>query len=467
MEKKQSEKKAEKIKKVKKEDSEKVREIKFIILAIVCLILFSASLAPVTLQNDTYYTIKIGELISKTKTIDMQEHFSWHEGLPYTYPHWLYDLMIYIFYSIAGFKGIFISTVVFACILGVVLSITNSKISKNTLISFLISLGTIYLLKDYIAARAQLVTFILFELEILCMENFLEKKQKRYAFGILAIGVLIANVHAAVWPFTYVIFLPYLGEYILNLDYLKAYYWLKRKYYNDSLKKYEKKNNKEKIDEINLKINKSKLEEESKLEKQEKRRKNPYKIKMVKNTAVKWLALIMIIYAFTGLLTPIGDTPYTWTYRTMKGNTTENINEHLPLTLINEKDVLIVLVFVIAILLFTDVKIRLKDLFMLSGLALLMLMTRRQASMFFIFGGASLATLITDLVNKYDKEGTDEFKKIMTSILGTVATLLIIALMMFMQIKGKIQNKFVSESLYPVDAAEYIKENLDLKLNAT
>ena len=52
---------------------------------------------------------------------------------------------------------------------------------------------------------------------------------------------------------------------------------------------------------------------------------------------VKWLILIMIICAFTGLLTPIGDTPYTLLPKLMQGNTTQNISEHQPLTLINNK----------------------------------------------------------------------------------------------------------------------------------
>ena len=318
------------------------------------------------------------------------------------------------------------------------------------------------MLKDYIAARAQLITFILFELEILCMENFLETTKKRYAFGILAIGVLIANIHAAVWPFTFILFLPYLAEYILNLNYIKAYYWIKKKYYNFLLKMYEKKVNTKKTDEINIKINKLDLNKKDKLEKQAKRRERPYKIKMIKKPAVKWLVLIMIIYALTGLLTPIGDTPYTWTYRTMQGNTTESINEHLPLTLIDEKVLIVILVFVLSILIFTDVKIRLKDLFMISGLALLMFMSRRQTSMFFLFGSASLATLISDFMAKYDKDGTEEFKKIMTGTFGTIATILVIACLMLFQIRGKVEDKYVNSSSYPVDAAEYIKNNLDL-----
>lgn len=453
--------------KKKNEDSPKVRNIKFNILAIVAIVLFSAVLAPITFQNDTFYTIKIGEHILQTGTVDMQDPFSWHEGLPYTYPHWLYDIMIYLFYNIGGFTGIFISTVVLSSILGVVIYITNNKISKNNLISFVITLGTMYMMKDYIAARAQLVTFILFELGILCMENFLDSKKIRYGIGILVIGILIANIHAAVWPFMYVLFLPYLAEYILNFDYMKLYYKIKDKYYNFRIDKY--KNSKkadektsDKIDKLNNKLSESKLQEVKQLANREKRRKNPYKIRMKKIPAVKWLILIMIIYAFTGLLTPIGDTPYTWTYNTMRGNTTESINEHLPLTLIDEKTLMVIIAFIIAILVFTDVKIRLKDLFMIGGLTVLMFISRRQTSMFFLFGSGVLAKLIADLIAKYDKDGTEEFKKIMVSTLGTIATLLIIALLMIIQIKGKVDDKYVNTKSYPVDAANYIKENLDL-----
>lgn len=453
--------------KVKKEDSQKVRNIKFHILAIVCIILFCATLAPVTFQNDTYYTIKIGEHILNTGTVDMQDPFSWHEGLPYTYPHWIYDIMIYLFYNIGGFTGIFISTVVLSSILGVVIYITNNKISKNSLVSFLITLGTMFMMKDYIAARAQLVTFILFELGILFIENFLDTKRIRYAIGIIVLGILIANIHAAVWPFMFILFLPYLAEYILNLDYMKLYYKIRNKYYNIKInrcKNSKEKNDKvlSKIDKLNSKVDELNKDEAKQIKNREKRRENPYKLRMKKIPAAKWLILIMIIYAFTGLLTPIGDTPYTWTYNTMRGNTTESISEHLPLTLIDEKTLIVIIAFIIAILAFTDVKIRLKDLFMISGLALLMFISRRQTSMFFLFGSGVLAKLIADLLEKYDKDGTEEFKKIMTSSLGTVATVLVVALCMIMQVKEKVDDKYVNESSYPVAAAEYIKENLDL-----
>ena len=204
------------------EQEKKKINIKFNVLAINCIIVFCFAISPKTLQNDTFYTIRIGELIVNNG-IDMQDHFSWHEGLPYTYPHWAYDVGIYGIYHLGEMTGlpdggmlfIYISTVIFSCILGITIYAANNKLTKNKLVSFFITLAAMYLLKDFIAARAQLVTFILFALTIIFIEDFLESKKKRYLIGLVLISIIIANLHVAVWPFFFVLFLPYVAEYII------------------------------------------------------------------------------------------------------------------------------------------------------------------------------------------------------------------------------------------------------------
>ena len=88
---------------------------------------------------------------------------------------------------------------------------------KNRVISFVLTVGAIYLMKDFITARAQLFTFILFVLTIYFIEMFLETKKKRYAVGLVIIPILIANFHAAVFPFYFVLYLPYIAEYVIYL----------------------------------------------------------------------------------------------------------------------------------------------------------------------------------------------------------------------------------------------------------
>ena len=71
----------------------------------------------------------------------------------------------------------------------------GGKLTINKLTSFVLTLGAMYLLRNYIAARAQLATFILFILTVYFIEMFLETKKKRYVVGLIIIPIIIANVH--------------------------------------------------------------------------------------------------------------------------------------------------------------------------------------------------------------------------------------------------------------------------------
>lgn len=459
------------------EKSVKINKIKFNILAIFAIIIFSIALTPVTFQNDTYYTIAIGKEIVETGTIDMKDHFSWHEDLPYTYPHWLYDVGTYLVYQlgenigIGGFTAVYILTVLLSVTLGLVIYMACVKISKHNIASFLITMGIMYMLKNFITARAQLVTFILFALTVLFIEEFLSSKKKRYAIGLIIISILIANLHVAVWPFYFVLYLPYVAQYIIALiSRSKLGYKINKKYKELKLKRLEKaKQNNKNIKNLDKKIENVKqqlIDVEKSQEKSEKnaekRRNNPYKVIIEKQDAVKWLILIMIICAFTGLLTPLGDTPYTYLSKTMQGNTMDNISEHQPLTLINNMEMMICIILVLALLTFTDTKIKSSDLFMLGGLLYLSFMSRRQVSMFDIIGGIVFARIVASFFDKYDAGGEEKLLKSINTIYGKVITILVVILISFNILKPKLDDKFVDENTYPVQASDYIINNIDL-----
>ena len=436
---------------------------KFNLIAIVCIVIFCFAITPITLQNDTFYTIKIGEHILNNGINMEQDPFSMHE-IPYTYPHWLYDVGIYLIYSVGGMAGIYISTVILSCILGITVYITNKKITKNELVSFLLTLGVMYILTGFIAARAQLVTFILFALSVYFIEKFLETKKKQYAIALIITPIIIANVHLAVWPFYFIIFLPYIAEYLICLlaD-SHIFYKIQKKYYNIKINKMQKRQaSEEKISKLQEKIDKLNEKFQKDLKKQECRRKEPYKIKMEKRDNTKWLIVIMLICVLTGLLTPLGDTPYTYLVKTMQGNTTKSINEHLPMVLIQSEPTIAILIIVVGILMLTDTKIRLKDFFMLGGLIILTLMSRRQLSMLTLIGVYSINRLICDLFEKYDPEGTHKFITKITTGFGAVITILLVILMGVVQFKPKAGNSYINESSYPVQAVEWLKENVNM-----
>ena len=437
--------------------------VKFTILAVILIAIFCIAITPITLQNDTYYTIKIGEHIVNDG-IDMKDPFSWHENLAYTYPHWAYDLITYLIYSAFGMRGIYVTTCILSVILGLSIYMVNQKLVKNQLVSFIITVGAMYLIRDYIAARAQLVTFILFILTIFFIEEFLETKKKRYAIGLIIIPILIANLHVAVFPFYFVLYLPYIAEYIIaSLAEVIIYRKISRIRINSKIKKLEKKpENKETIKklqqelkELDEKVDKIKIKRTKEL-------KNPYKIKMNKNDNAKWLILIMIICIFTGLLTPLGTTPYTYLVKTMQGNTTQNINEHLPMTLANDTEVICTLLLFLSILIFTKAKIRLSDLFMLGGLCYLMLLTKRQVTMFVLICSIILNRLICQIVEIYNEETIENMEKTITNKYGIIIISILMIGFSYYMVKDKLDDNYINEADYPVQACNYIIENIDL-----
>ena len=435
--------------------------IRFTIMAVILIAIFCFAISPVTLQNDTFYTIKIGEHILQNG-IDMKDPFSWHENLQYTYPHWLYDVVIYLVYSIGGQVGIYISTIVLSIALGLTMYLVNIKLTKNKLTSFVLTIGAMYLLRNYIAARAQLATFILFILTVYFIEMFLETKKKRYVVGLIIIPIIIANVHLAVFPFYFVLYLPYIAEYMIYILSHTEIIVVNAKI--DRLnKKILKTTNEDEIQKIKDEINRIEQKNEKTINKKEKINANPYKIKIRGNNNVKALIIIMIICLFTGFLTPLGTTPYTYLIKTMQGSTTHNISEHLPLTLVNNLEFMCTLVLFIAILTFTDTKIRLSDLFMLGGLVLLTFYTRRQFSMFTLICVIILNRLINALLDKYDPEGCKKAIKKMTTITGMIVTICLVLTISVIQYKPKMNDHFIDENSYPVGAATYILENLDIK----
>ena len=452
----------------------KQTKIAFEILAIICLILLAIAITPKVFQNDTFYTIKIGQSI-RQNGIDYKDHYSWHKDLKYLYPHWMYDVITsYIYDYCGGFQGLYIATIALAVFLGIALYYTNKKITKNQVIAFLISMFQLYFMGNYTAARAQSITFPLFVLTILLIEKLLETGKIRYMVGLVIIPILIANLHSAVFPFYFILFLPYLGEDIVK-NFIttpririihKQILEKQKQIYLDKIKKFEESDvrieeYKEKIKECDSKIKAENLKIEKYLSKTKDL--DNYKLRIATSENIKKLYIVFIICLFTGLLTPLKDMPYTYTYRIMKGNTTQAVSEHQPMILINEKKILISYGILLAILIFTKTKIRLRDLFFLSGLFILSIMTRRQESMLILFGGIVFSRILTEFIQRKNPKLLLEIQEYLTTIFGEIGILIIVLLMSTKMINPKFTQPYIDETSYPVEASHWIKEKLDYK----
>lgn len=222
-------------------------------------------------------------------------------------------------------------------------------------------------------------------------------------------------------------------------------------YKNNESKLKEKR---ELLEKINISNEKRKAKRESE---------EPYKIEIKKNPNVKWLIVLMLICSLTGFLTPTGTTAYTYLYKTMIGNTVENINEHLPLTLSENTPDMCAIILLLSLITFTKIKIRLSDLFMIGGLTYLMFMSKRQVTMLALVGSIIVNRMVVQAIKIYE---FDNIKKSSKKIFYCAFTVFATVSIIFISkdyIENKKDDEFVNEKTYPVQAADWILNNLDVQ----
>lgn len=380
----------------------------FSIFVVIIFVSLSIILTNKTFQNDTFYTIKVGEIVTKYG-VDMKDHFSWISNLSYTYPHWLYDTFIYSVYNLAGFNGIYVSTIIFAFILISTIYITSKKLSQNKYLSFAVTSIFFYTLGSFITARAQLVSYILLLLILYSIKQLRENNSKKYYIYIFLCSLLIANVHLAVWPFIFILYLPFIVSDIL--------YLLNKKYKFKFL------------DNYNITIEKSSL---------------------------KKLFICALLTFITGFMTPNFLVPFTYLYYQEIGGSIDKISEHLPIT-IKSVPLVFVFAFLFAIMVWNKKsKIKLSDLFLVCGLLLMAFMSNRNYSLLAILSIYSVTDLLKNIM-KFDLKLILN-NQMFISVIGVFFICLTLLTLKYYEKKP-----FCGNDIYPVNATEYIKNNLDYK----
>ena len=394
-----------------------VKDNKIYRFLFLIVIIFAAGLVHKTFQNDTFYTIKIGESILKNG-IDMLDHFSFH-GLMYTYPHWLYDVFIYLIYHLGGYHGIYISTIILDLLLLYLIYRTSYKLTDSISSSFISTMVCALIMgQGFATARAQLVSYSLFVLEIYFIEMLIKTKNKKYIIGLLLISLLLCNIHVAVWPFYYILYLPYICEWLVSII-------LKRINPNNKCIKFITK-----------------------------------KIIINDDIPIKPLLLTMGLSLFTGLLTPIKDTPYTYLYKTMIGNSQKYIEEHQMVTLKQSIFTIAILVdtFILAIL----NRIKLRDLSLLLGLALMSILSARHIGLFTVITLVCFARTYHFFLADANLDIDKFFNKIFSKIIVKIISLIVVIVIAIIAFNSELRKPYVDKEIYPVDAVKYIKKNIDV-----
>lgn len=398
-----------------------LQQRRFAVAAAILLAILGIVLTSLQLQNDTFYTIKVGEHIMR-HGVDGIDPFSFHH-IAYTYPHWLYDCVVYLIYHWFGFIGLYISTCLLSAVLGITIFFITGKLCRNQLAALATSAVSLFLLNGFLTVRAQLVTYILLILAVYCIEQFLASQRKHYVAGLIIIPWLIANLHAAIFPFYFVLFLPYLADYMIGRTIAHS------------------------------QRDKTKLTTTYQL---------GDRLIVGYNPATRRLPIIMLLGLATGLLTPLGLTPYTYLPKTMLGTTTSYIAEHAPIMLANNFWLVLALIIVLGILIFSRIKFKLSDALMLFGLMMLTILSRRQLSLLALIGSIGVSRMVTQLINR-TKLSTQLVQHKLGRPIMIIDSCLVIGIIAITCLTvNRIETKMINPAMYPTKAADFIIGHLDL-----
>ena len=365
------------------------------------------------IQNDTFYMIKLGEYISKNG-IDLVDHFCWVSKLAYSYPHWLYDLFLYYIYHFFGFFGVYVSTILSFIALISVVYYLHLEVHKNEFIALFVSLLSVFILSSFVMARAQVLSAILFLLEVYYLERLSDTGKNKYLIYLMILSLLIANIHGTSWLFFFILFLPVLVSGIISF-FLKKRVIFKR-------------------------------------------------IVLKKKIYLKKIIIAFICCFGMGLFTP-SRICYSYVFRVMMGDSQKYIVEHLPLVVINNPFFIVIVGVFLLVLIFSNVKVYLHELFMICGLLFMSLLSFRHLAFFYLIGILYISKICVRALKKHNDVTLDilitMFVKKRIIYYGMLLVVIGGACYHFVD-KDYYKSSFIDKKEYPVDAVMYIKNNLDV-----
>ena len=365
------------------------------------------------MQNDTFFTIATGEHILQ-EGYDNVDHLTWHENLGFYKLRWAFDVAIAFIYNTFGFAGIYAFVVIIASLTGLSLFNILLKQKNNIVLSFIATVISMLLMTSNwsFTARGQIISYLLLLLEIYFIEKMISTKQKRYYIIFLVISALIVNFHASVWSMTIILVLPYLAEAIMH------------------------------------KIMKNKNLEKSKI--------------ILEPISIKMLIIAILCLVLGSFISPIGTYTYTYMFKVIGGISSTFISELQQTDIISSIGMILGLIVIDILMLATKSKMKLSDILLFFGLYFMAILARRNQAFLYLIGTIPVVRLITNFFETYDTENILEklnnfFSK--NWVLGCTTIVIVIGLSSNMV--TRIREKYVNEKKYPVEAVNFIKENLD------
>ncbi len=168
------------------------------------------------MDNDGWFILANGRYILE-HGIPYKNPFTWMKGLDVVLQQWAYSVVVYSIYQWFKVPGIFL----FCCLLHVACMILFFKIAKLKQVDIktaLVLSSVMFLIgSSFLSIRPTFITVLLLLWQVYVLEQYRQDKEAWKLWQLILISLLEINFHAAIWPFHFVMLLPYLVPPIENI----------------------------------------------------------------------------------------------------------------------------------------------------------------------------------------------------------------------------------------------------------
>lgn len=164
------------------------------------------------LNNDLWFLLTIGRYVEKSGFPTI-EPFVLHENFSYVMQQWLSGYVFWLFYDHGGAGAVLVLTgLIYAIILLILFKLSMLLSSQNILLTLALTFLSAIGLYPFMVSRPYVFSTLVFVMEVYLLESFAHHKKSWPLMLLPVLSVGLINLHAAVWPFFFVLCLPWLIE---------------------------------------------------------------------------------------------------------------------------------------------------------------------------------------------------------------------------------------------------------------
>lgn len=160
-------------------------------------------------NSDTYFLISTGEYIVTNHTFPNVNPFVMHDGYAIIIQQWLFDVLMYAIYQLAGWFGIYIYSLLISLVNAFFAYRLLGFYTNNVSAKLIVTTIFVSFMSKWFVARPMSISLFLLIAIVIVIKKYQQSRRKSILCWLPVLSLLLVNIHSAMWPMLFIIILPF------------------------------------------------------------------------------------------------------------------------------------------------------------------------------------------------------------------------------------------------------------------